>query len=339
MKIGYFADGIWAHRALDKILDSERIQVAFIVARFDTADPVLRQYATRRDIPFMVDKNVNSEGFLALVRQHAPDLNVSMSFNQILKTDLIHSAPLGFINCHAGALPYYRGRNILNWALINGETRCGVTVHHIDEGIDTGDIVVQRFVEIGPEDDYQSVLDQAVTVCAEALFEALTLIAAGNAPRIPQTSIHPVGFYCSRRFAGDEWLDWSWNTQRIHNFVRAISPPGPGARTLLRGDEIAIVKTKLIADAPSYLDKPGAVVGRNEKGCIVKTGDTTICVTEIAELRSGAALGNRRTPSFAVGTLLGIRPAVQMQDLVDRITCLEEQLAQFRSNSGNEAPR
>ena len=77
-----------------------------------------------------------------------------MSFNQIFKREMIDLPKYGTINCHAGKLPFYRGRNILNWALINDEKEFGITVHYMDEGIDTGDIIVQRTYPIGEEDDY-----------------------------------------------------------------------------------------------------------------------------------------------------------------------------------------
>ena len=303
MKIGYFADGVWAHKALDKILTSSKLEVAFIVARFERADPILRQYAERLGIQYLLHENVNSADFLQIVRSFAPDLNVSMSFNQILRKEIRGVAPLGFINCHAGALPFYRGRNILNWALINGETRFGVTVHHVDEGIDTGDIILQRFAPVGPDDNYSVLLEKAVTLCADVLFDALHLMAEGGAPRIPQSSIHPIGFYCSRRGVGDELLDWFWSSQRIHNFIRGISPPGPGARTFMRGRELAILAADLDPQAPVYIDKVGAVVGRNAKGCLVKTGDTTIRVTEIADIDMNGGFANLRVPSFPIGTV------------------------------------
>ncbi len=330
MKIGYFGDGVWAHQALDRILESNDIQVVFIVARFDKPDTVLRKYAERLGIAFFLHENVNSSEFVRLVRDCTPDLNVSMSFNQILKEDILRSAPLGFINCHAGSLPFYRGRNILNWALIHGSTQFGVTVHHIDSGIDTGDIIVQKFAAITEADDYRTVLDKAVVLCAETLFEALTLIAKGRAPRILQSSIHPVGFYCSRRGPGDEWLDWSWNSSQVHNFVRAISPPGPGARTCVGGKETAILATRMIPQAPIYLDKAGTVVGRDSEGCVIKTGDSTIYVTSIADIRIDGAVDQRRRPSFPIGTSLGITPAVRMRELENRIKALENDLNTLR---------
>lgn len=109
-----------------------------------------------------------------------------MSFDQILKRGILAAAPLGVVNCHAGALPFYRGCNPINWAIINGETRFGVTVHAVDEGIDTGDVILQTFAPIGPDDTYADRLAAAHGLCADTLHEALVSIADGTARRTPR---------------------------------------------------------------------------------------------------------------------------------------------------------
>ena len=304
MRIGYFADGRWAHKSLDRIRRLKGVQVRLIVARYESPDPVLKSAADNLGVPFLVEENVNREDFLETLRDVQVDLNVSMSFNQILKRPIMELAPKGFINCHAGALPFYRGRNVLNWVLINGEERFGVTVHHIDEGIDTGDIIKQRFAPIGPDDDYAALLDRAVDLCADTLEAALAAIRDGTDTRTPQTDIHPVGQYCSARRDGDEWIDWSWPSERIHNLVRGIAPPAPGARTTLDGATVAVLRTERIPAAPSYIDRPGSVVGRDPEGVIVKTGDTTLRVTRAADVIDGN-LENGRTPSLRIGTVFG----------------------------------
>jgi methionyl-tRNA formyltransferase len=302
MRIGYFADGRWAHMALDRIRGLEEVQVGCIVARYESPDPVLQSAADDLGVPFLVDENVNREVFQSKIRDFQIDLNVSMSFNQILKRPILDLAPKGFINCHAGALPFYRGRNVLNWVLINGEERFGVTVHHIDEGIDTGDIIEQRFAPIGPDDDYADLLDRAVELCADTLESALAAIRDGTDTRTPQADIHPVGQYCSGRRDGDEWIDWSWSSERIHNLVRGIAPPAPGARTTLNGMTVAVLRTERIPGAPAYIDRPGTVVGRVPEGVIVKTGDTSVRVTHVADVVD-EKLENERNPSIRIGTV------------------------------------
>jgi methionyl-tRNA formyltransferase len=199
-------------------------------------------------------------------------------------------------------LPFYRGRNILNWALINGETSFGVTVHHVDAGIDTGDIIHQVRVPIAAQDNYRDVLEKAFEACPIALAQALRLIATGTAPRIPQRSIHPTGFYCGRRTAGDEVIDWSWAATRLHNFVRAIAPPAPGARTVIDGRQIAFLASEIVDGAPPYIGTVGEVVGRDARGIVVKCSDTVLRITATAEASSDGAVSAPGVPRFAVGT-------------------------------------
>jgi methionyl-tRNA formyltransferase len=284
VKIGYFADGPWAHRALDAILADGHFDVRFLVLRFASPDPVLRAAAARLERPCHIVPDVNDGQFVRTVAAADADLLVSMSFDRILGRALLAAAPLGCINCHAGALPFYRGRNVLNWALINGERSIGVTVHHVDEGIDTGDIIEQDFFEVAGEDDYASVLEKAYSQCALTLLKALHGLRNGTARRTPQSAIHPVGSYFPRRAAGDEWIDWSWPSERIHNFVRAIAPPGPGARTFLRGQCVAVLTTRLIARAPTFLATPGAVIGREPGAIWVKSGDSFLALLRLARV-------------------------------------------------------
>jgi methionyl-tRNA formyltransferase len=278
MKIGYFADGPWSHRALEKITSDNRFDIAFIVPRYDSQDPILKKWASQLSIDYIPIENVNRAESIAQLKKYSADLYVSMSFNQILKKEILNSAPSGFINSHAGALPFYRGRNILNWALINDENKFGVTVHYIDEGIDTGDIILQRMEPITDRDDYSTLLERAIEVCADLLFESLILIYDDNVKRLPQKSIDPVGMYCRRRRQGDEWINWSWPSRRIFNFIRAITEPGPCAMTMLDDNEVTIQKAKMVSGAREYIGVPGEILGVSKEGVTVKTGDTFICV-------------------------------------------------------------
>lgn len=309
MKIAYFGDGLWAQRALDRILDAGRFQIVAIVARHSNPDPVLRDAANRLNVPFLSPPDVNDRAFIDRMAALGEALYVSMSYDQILRREILDSARLGFINCHAGALPFYRGRNPLNWVLINGEKRFGVTVHDVDLGIDTGDVIVQNFADIGPDDTYATLLERAHDLCGEVLLEALRRIADGTAKRTPQSTIHPVGFYCGRRRDGDEVLDWSWPTARLHNFIRGITLPGPCARTWRGEKPVAIVSAAPIPDAPSYIATPGEVVGRFDDGVVVKTGDTTIMITGSAAVGPDGEFGAVEVPRWPIGSRLGTRGA------------------------------
>jgi len=278
VKIGYFADGPWSHEALKKIVADERFEIAFIVPRYDSQDSVLRDWAEKMGVDFLPIQNVNQQDSIDKLIAYKADLFVSMSFNQILKKDILEASPKGFINCHAGALPFYRGRNILNWVLINDEKEFGVTVHYIDEGIDTGDIIRQRMLPITDQDDYSTLLDTAIDVCAQLLYESLDDIERDSVKRIQQNSIHPVGTYFGRRREGDEWIDWNWTSRQIFNFVRAIKTPGPCARAMLGEQIVLIESTSLIENAPDYISTAGEIIGKNEDTIVVKTGDSSISI-------------------------------------------------------------
>ena len=278
MKIGYFADGPWSHKAIEKIFSNNNFQIAFIVPRYDTQDPILKEWSRKLDVDFIPLEDVNSLDSLEILKKYDADLFVSMSFNQILKANILNLPKKGFINCHAGALPFYRGRNILNWALINDEKEFGVTVHYIDEGIDTGDIILQRMAKITDQDSYKTLLERAINLCAESLFDAICELALGKVNRIEQNLIDPVGTYFGRRREGDEWLDWNWSSRKIFNFIRAITNPGPCARTLFEEQNLKVRSSLEIKGASNYTSTAGEIVGRNKDYLVVKTGDATIMI-------------------------------------------------------------
>jgi methionyl-tRNA formyltransferase len=293
IKLGYFGDGGWAQNALEKLIEDKSFEVMFIAPRASSPDQTLINIAANARIPVFFWPNVNDTKTVQRISSFQCDLLVSMSFDQIFKQELIQLPRLGLINCHAGRLPFYRGRNVLNWALINGEKEFGVTVHYVDACIDTGDIICQDIVSIHPDDDYGTVLSKAERQCAETLYGAICAIRQGQAKRTPQNQIHPVGFYCGQRRDGDEWIDWSWSSLRIANFVRGLARPGPGARTIKGNETWIVLKAEQIEEAPTYIGTTGEVVGRTDQGVLVKTGDSVIHIKSMTRLTPPAAAPGR----------------------------------------------
>ena len=292
IKIGYFADGPWSHLAFEKIIADNTIEVAFIVPRTDTKDNTLRNYSHKYGIDYLHGYKINSEEFINIASAYECDLFVSMSFNQIFRKKILNLPPYKTINCHAGKLPYYRGRNILNWVLINDEKEFGITVHYIDEGIDTGDIILQRTFPIEDTDTYASLLEVAYKECASILYDAIKVIQDGKVERIDQRTIHPVGFYCGIRGEGDECINWNQKSRDVFNFIRAVCLPGPVARTTCNGEEVKINKATIIKDAPIYKNNIGQIVGKSHEGWIVKTQDSSILISEV-ECNGKLKVGDR----------------------------------------------
>ncbi len=296
IKIGYFGDGPWAHEAFQRIIADKTIEIGFVTVRYDSQDPVLVSLAKDAGVPVEIHQNINSDEYLDRIKSYDVDLFVSMSFNQIFKTRTINYPKLKTINCHAGKLPFYRGRNILNWALINDEREFGITVHYVDEGIDTGDIILQRTYAITDEDDYSTLLSRAYTGCADVLYDAIKLIQADKVEPVKQISIDPIGMYCGMRSQGDEAINWNLSSREIFNFVRAICKPGPMAVTALKGNEMKINRVREIGGAKPYINIPGQVLGKTEDGFYVKTKDTFVEVIEYeyeGKIKVGDRLGEK----------------------------------------------
>jgi methionyl-tRNA formyltransferase len=290
LKIGYFADGPWSHNALHKLISDESLEIMFVVPRFNSTDTTLRDICKEYNIEFLPGVRICEKEFFERCRLYDCDLFVSMSFNQIFKKELIQLPRYKTINCHAGKLPFYRGRNVLNWALINDESEFGITVHYVDEGIDTGDIILQKTFPITDNDNYSTLLRLSYIECAKILYESIKLIQFDQAKPIVQTNIHPTGFYCGRRLPGDEFINWHQSSRDIFNFIRAICDPGPIATTRLGSELVKINSARLINNIPSYKGKCGQILGKTKDGFIVKTSNTFLEIFDIvtlAELKVG----------------------------------------------------
>ena len=295
MKIGYFADGPWAHQTFEKMIEDDTIEIVFMTLRYDKRDAYLMQKAREHGIPIELSADINSQEFMERIERYHAELFVSMSFNQIFKRRMIELPIYKTINCHAGKLPFYRGRNILNWALINDEHEFGITVHYVDEGIDTGDIIVQKIYPITDEDDYATLLKRAYVGCADALYQAIKLIQTGQAVRIRQQDIDPVGIYCGVRQEGDEIIDWHQTSREIFNFIRALCKPGPQAVSWIGDKPISINRARMVPGSHAYKNTVGQVVGKTGDGFLVKTSDTILEILDYTydgKVRIGDRLKN-----------------------------------------------
>lgn len=327
MRILYFGDGRWATLGLKQLVE-EGYHLLGVVLRTQPTDPSLALEARGFGLPIYQPRRVNASEFVRSIVDLAPDLNLSVSYDQILRRPVLETARLGFINFHAGKLPDYRGRNVINWAIINSEIEIGLTAHFMDEGIDTGDIILQRTLRIGWTDTYSDVLSRVIEAFPELVVETVRQIADGRVKRRPQA--HLMGTYFAKREDGDEWLDWSDTSRNLYNKIRAITHPGPGARTLLK-DQVVIVWRAFYDPAwPKYIAIPGQVVGHHPgEGVIVKTGDSVLLVQEAQIDDSEVHL-----PNWQIGTRLGINLWTYFRSLESRLAVLEQCLKeQNKQNS------
>ncbi len=185
--------------------------------------------------------DVNDDGFVRRVAAIAPDFIFSFYFRQMLGSPLLALARRGALNMHGSLLPRYRGRAPVNWAVIRGESRTGATLHYMTAAPDAGDIVDQQAVPILPDDTAFEVF-RKVTVAAEiVLWRNLDALIAGTAPRIAQH--REAASYFGRRQPEDGRIDWSADAKTVHDLVRGVAPPYPGAFTRVRGRTLRILRT------------------------------------------------------------------------------------------------
>jgi methionyl-tRNA formyltransferase len=321
MRIVLFGDGRWAADTLQR-LSSDGHDVAAVVVRARASDSLLENAATAMRIPVQRPAGVNAPAFVTSLAALAPDLGVSVSYDQILRRAVLDVPRYGMMNLHAGKLPQYRGRNVINWAIINGEEEIGLTAHVVDEGIDTGPILKQITLPISWADGYGDVLAHVVAALPGLAADTVREIAAGTATPVPQRAQD--GTYFAGRGNGDEWLDWSASSRSLYNKVRAISRPGPGALTLLDGHKIVVWRARYDPSWPCYIATPGQVVGRvvgDEGGALVKTGDSTLLVQEVQITGAPST-----PPRWRIGTRLGNDLGTALLTALDRVATLERRL-------------
>ena len=192
-------------------------------------------------IPVITPDNPNVPEVVEQVRALAPDFFFSFYYREMLKAQLLAIPERGALNMHGSLLPKYRGRVPVNWAIIKGERQTGSTLHYMTEKPDNGDIVAQQAVPILPDDTALDVFKK-VTVAAEmALDGVLPDLLAGRAQAVKQDLSQ--GAYFGGRRAEDGVIDWTQSAQDIHNLVRAVAPPYPGATTKLMGKPVRILQT------------------------------------------------------------------------------------------------
>jgi methionyl-tRNA formyltransferase len=220
-------------------------------------------------IPVMKPEDPNTPEFIAAIATLKADFLFSFYYRMMLKPALLATAAKGAFNMHGSLLPKYRGRVPINWAIIKGETETGATLHEMVEKPDAGRIVNQMAVPILPNDSALNVF-QKVTLAAEIMLN-LTLPDLINGTVQMRTQDLTAGNYFGGRKPADGVIDWGDSAQNIHNLIRAVAPPYPGATTSIDGKPVIITKS-LLAPARFTHSNPGFLNVSSER-CIALCGD------------------------------------------------------------------
>jgi methionyl-tRNA formyltransferase len=218
------------------------------------------------------------------IRALAPDVIVVMAYGQILSRAVLEIPKIACLNLHASLLPRWRGAAPIQAAIAAGDRDSGITVIYMDEGLDTGDILLQRKIDISPSDTGGSLHDRLADVAPEALLESLSLLATGNAPRIPQDKSLATNAPKLNREAGR--INWNETADGIERKIRAYNP-WPGAFTDVKDRKLKIFAATIV----DLRGKPGEIL-RKDRELLVATSDRALALTEVqfeGKKRMGAA--------------------------------------------------
>ncbi len=202
--------------------------------------------AAEHGIPVHAPEKLDHPIWIERIRAMKPELLLSFHYRNIVGAKIRALFPAGCINLHSALLPKYRGRAPINWVLVNGEHETGVTLHHMSEKADAGDIIAQRNVAIAADDDARSLTAKLVLESVAILAENIPLVKAGKAPRKPQDETKAT--VMGKRTPADGLIDWKKSATEIGNLVRGVAHPWPGAFTFIGTRKIMVWRARAVAE-------------------------------------------------------------------------------------------
>ncbi|MDD4494922.1 MAG: methionyl-tRNA formyltransferase [Eubacteriales bacterium] len=241
--------------------------------------PPVKTFALEKGIKVLQHKSVRTQEFEDQLKELSPDLAVVVAYGKILPLNILNLPKFGCINIHASLLPYYRGAAPINWAIIKGEKVTGVTSMFMDEGMDAGDILLQKKAKITESMDACDLHDTLAELGAQVLLETLESLENNRLVRIPQK--HESATYAPMMSKELGLIEWNTDCRDIHNLVRGVTP-WPGAYTFYMGNRMKVWGTEICnADECAFSDrceslKPGQILDTNRSGITVKCGNGAI---------------------------------------------------------------
>lgn len=286
--------------ALSVLLDSEAEVIDVVTLPAARAGGAagfvdLEPLAIARGVPVHRSADINSPGSVDRIRCMRPDLIVVTGWSRLLSGELLAVPRRGCVGFHASLLPHNRGRAPVNWAILRGETMTGNTMMYLDAGADTGDIIDQRPVRIEPSDTCATVYDKVGAAGADMLGYHLRALLDGTAPRCPQGRLEG-----TRRTAGPPLpkrtpamgiTDWNRPAFAVHDWIRALTRPYPGAFAFLGDRKIMLWASALPSGATTFaadafVAGPGQVLGCEPHGVRVGTADGSLVLTALSDAGS-----------------------------------------------------
>jgi len=284
-----------------KVLLAKGVTVPMVITHSDNPSETIwfdsvAALAQQHGIKVVTPDDPNTPALLAQIAALEPDFIFSFYYRMMLKPALLATAKKGAFNMHGSLLPKYRGRVPINWAIIKGETETGATLHEMVEKPDAGRIVGQQVVTIEPDENAAEVFAKVTVAAASVLNDAIESLIDGCA-RLHAQNLS-LGSYYGGRKPEDGVINWHDSAENIHNLVRAVAPPYPGATTVINGEHVKITKTRL---APAHFmhEKPATLNVANDMVIALCGGGRMLRICEVEidgmphnEMMLAARLGN-----------------------------------------------
>jgi methionyl-tRNA formyltransferase len=239
----------------------------------DRRDHEMCRLAAEYGVPSRVARHIDSDLESWILEALRPELILVIGWRTLIPMSVLRAPTLGCLGAHDSLLPHGRGFAPTNWAIITGAERGGVTLFHMSESVDAGDIVDQRVIPIGPRTTAAELYEDVSLATLELVFEHLPALKTGTAPRTAQDQ-ECATYFCARR-PEDGLIDWSASTETIDRLVRGLGHPYPGARTTLADTELLVWEAEPVKPTPPYVGRvPGRPVSFGTDGSVdVLTGD------------------------------------------------------------------
>ena len=283
MRILFFGTPSFAIPSLEALIKGED-KIIGVVTQPDRpkgrgrrpSPPPIKLLAEGHNLPIYQPRVAKEKEFIDLIRNLEPDLIVVVAYGQILPKEILDIPPLGAIGVHPSLLPKYRGAAPINWAIINGERITGVTIFKLCEKLDSGDIILQRAIEILPGETAGGLSDRLAKFGADLLLEAIKDMKEGRIHLVKQDE--GLASYAPCLKKEDGLIDWERSAKEIANLICGLDP-WPSAYTYLNGELLKLFKAKVAS-----LDKvaePGTILEIESKGMKVATRDGAVLIEEI----------------------------------------------------------
>jgi methionyl-tRNA formyltransferase len=230
----------------------------------------LRPLAARMGVSVIETTNANSPETRDHIRGLEPALAFVVGWSQICGPEFLMTPRCGSIGYHPAPLPENRGRAVIPWTVLQGRSDTAGTLFWMDEGLDSGDILLQERFPVAADETARTLYQKQVRALSAMLDEALPLLRNGTAPRTPQD--HARATYCAKRTAEDGLIDWSASARQVWTLIRAVGDPYPGAFTYHRRRRMVIWAAEYVGDGP-YTGLPGQVQALLDSGALVQCGD------------------------------------------------------------------